>query len=295
MPTGEPQLFSSLAVDDARDVVLRPIGTDPQAFSPPLFFAAGAGGPSAPEDPGDPPTEGPGGSLVYRIPAGLSSRQKKALAALLACAPCCGGSGSGALRPNGCSPCVCCPDICWWKTTWPNQWTTDSGKWETFAPAPEWVMTEYTMTLATGLDEYYWGGEILGDPSFCTLNFCGKLESDGTVSDPGPILSGVVKYTRSIAPFDTVTFNVAFYPNISIQFPCDNPSGYVFCSYGGFTSDGGFDGQNIPGSTGNGFLDFALANSIGTEEDTGDTSTCGFTASSPTDIGLPPITIIPVP
>lgn len=45
---------------------------------------------------------------TYTIPAGLSTNQKKALAALLACQPCCGGSGSGSGSggselPNCCS------------------------------------------------------------------------------------------------------------------------------------------------------------------------------------------------
>lgn len=46
---------------------------------------------------------------TYTIPPGLTSRQKKAMAALLACAPCCGsgsgsGSGSGGSElPNCCS------------------------------------------------------------------------------------------------------------------------------------------------------------------------------------------------
>jgi hypothetical protein len=47
-------------------------------------------------------TPGPGGGPgTYTIPAGLTTTQKKALAALLACAPCCGsGSGSGSTGIN---------------------------------------------------------------------------------------------------------------------------------------------------------------------------------------------------
>ena len=33
--------------------------------------------------------------ITYQVPSSLTPNQKKALAALLACAPCCGGSGSG--------------------------------------------------------------------------------------------------------------------------------------------------------------------------------------------------------
>jgi hypothetical protein len=42
-----------------------------------------------------------GGPGTYEIPAGLTANQKKAMAALLACAPCCEGSGSGSGSGSG--------------------------------------------------------------------------------------------------------------------------------------------------------------------------------------------------
>lgn len=60
----------------------------------PLFGnPAGGGGGGG----GNPPPSGGfgGGPGTYTLPAGLSLKQKKAMAALLACAPCCLGSGSG--------------------------------------------------------------------------------------------------------------------------------------------------------------------------------------------------------
>lgn len=150
------------------------------------------------------------------------------------------------------------------------------------------------MSLASWVatTDYIWGGETVGDGSSCALGFAQKLESNGTLSTLPAILSGTVSYVRTIAPFDTKTFNVSLYPTIVIQFGCSDD--YVFCLYTGFTSDGGFTGTVIPGSTGNGLLDYAVANDSGTDEIGVDTSTCGFTATSPGNIGLPAITIIPV-
>lgn len=235
-----------------------------------------------------------GGPGTYTMPPGLSWSQKRAYAALMACAPCSqsgSGSGGGTTRPCGCSTCSCCPSICWWKTTWHKSWTATTGKYATGLASPEWTMTSYSMSLVDVSADYYWGGELASVPGSCSIGMGSKLNSDCTLGTAPAVLTGTVSYLRTIAPFDTVTFNVTLYPTITIQFGCPDATGYVLCQYTGFTSDGGFTGTSIPTSTGNGFLDFAVANDSGTDELGIDFSTCSFTASSPTTIGLPAISI----
>ncbi|HQR07043.1 MAG TPA: hypothetical protein PLN21_09485 [Gemmatales bacterium] len=212
-----------------------------------------------------------------------------------ACCPQGSGSGSGSGRPCGCSPCDCCEGICWWKTDWPSTWVATDGIYATGALSPEWLMTDYSMTLQGPFDEFYWGGEVVGTPGSCALTFASKLNNDCSTGDAPIVLAGTIEYTRTIAPFDVKTYTVRLRASIQIQFSCPDPSGYVFAQFNGFESDDpDYTGFSIGSSTGNGFLDYAMATDSGTDETGVDLSTCSFTVSSLTAIGLPVMSIVGV-
>lgn len=205
------------------------------------------------------------------------------------CKPCCnaGGSASGSIsRPCGCSACECCPGICWWQTDWHKHWTTSHGRYATGVVGPTWQMTTYSMTIASWVasTDYIWGGETTATPGSCALGFATKLESNCTLSVLPAVMTGTVVWTRTVAPFDTITQTVSFFLAITIQFGCGDD--YVFCLYTGL----GVSGDPLqPGS-----YDYVLSSDSGTDEIGVDTTTCSFTASSPEIIGLPAITIVPV-
>lgn len=149
------------------------------------------------------------------------------------------------------------------------------------------------MTLQGPFDDYYWGGEVVGTPGSCSLGFSFKLNNDCSTAGTAPVvLAGTIEYTRTIAPFDVKTYTVRLRANVQIQFSCPDPTGYVFAQFNGFESDDpDYTGTTIGSSTGNGLLDYAMATDTGTDETGVDLSTCSFTVSSLTTIGLPTMTI----
>lgn len=167
-----------------------------------------------------------GGPGTYPLPPGLTSRQKKAYAALLACAPCCesgsgSGSGSGVPMPNGCSPCDCCPCICWWYTTWHKLISASSFMYNFGAPSPVWTLINNTVAKVGGDPDYMYLANIgVGD---CTLAGLFAVDENGDITDELPYVpqwTGDLTYTSI---HGTVTFNVTFTLQFTISFPCENP------------------------------------------------------------------------
>lgn len=145
-------------------------------------------------------------------------------------------------------------------------------------------MTQYDMVLNSPFDEYYWGGD-LGIGAGCQLGMAGSIR-DSCIPVDVLIMSGTVAWSDGIT---TQSFDIRFKSNIQVQFDCPNPDGYVFAIYFGLECD---DITFFP------FLnsiqltaDYLVAQDSGTDEIGIDTSTCSFTITSPTNIGLPAMTI----
>lgn len=138
------------------------------------------------------------------------------------CNPCGGsGSGSGVPMPNGCSPCDCCPCICWWYTTWHKSVNTGNILWTVPFVVPVWTLTGNTLAPVGGDPDYmYFANAGVGD---CTLTGLFALDENGDITDE---LSYIPQWTGDLtytSIHGTVTYNVTISLNLTIAFACDNP------------------------------------------------------------------------
>ena len=145
-------------------------------------------------------------------------------------------------------------------------------------------MTDYSMSLVGGLDDYYYLGETIGEPDACTLG--GIVPVDGECSSGLPIhiLTGTITWNG------TETYQIDYYADLQVIWSCGVASVEVVFSglyVNGvewvFGSDPFFD--NLPATA-----DFAIAQNTNISTAV-DTSSCGFTAQVD---HLPDITVIPL-
>lgn len=147
-------------------------------------------------------------------------------------------------------------------------------------------MTDYSMTLITGLDDYYYLGEIAETPNSCQI--AGLVPVDGlcnTGTTP-KILTGTITWNDGVDH----TYQIDYFLDVTIVWACGDPA--VDITFSGLYVDGV---QYVAGS--DPFIDnlaatadFAIA--INTNVSTPvDLSSCGFTAQVQ---DLPDITIIPL-
>lgn len=163
-------------------------------------------------------------STTYTIPSGLTRNQKKALAALLACQPCCGGSGSGGGRrtPNGCAGCPCCECSCWWATGWHKTITKDNLLRGPLA-VPDWTLTSNTITQVGGDPDEMFLGDVASDTSQCTIGGLATIDGNGdiigNVDDPAyPRWEGDLIYTDGMV---TTTLHVVIKLQFTLSWTCD--------------------------------------------------------------------------
>lgn len=219
-------------------------------------------------------------------------------ATMAVCRPCCRGAGSGSVVtgipvPCGCAGCACCPDACWWATEWHKAWTADSPKYATGEPTPAYTMTDYSMTLVSNPDGYYYLGDVGGDEDTCDIGGVVPVGEDCAPGDPLHILTGTIDWTETAAPFTVYTFQIDYYLDIRILWNCDEV--FVSSTYSGLYVNGlqygpggdpDFDAIALSS-------DFFIALNSNVDELT-DPSTCGFTTTALSSLPIPEITIIPI-
>jgi hypothetical protein len=208
--------------------------------------------------------------------------------AVAKCACCPGGSGSGSgsgIRvPCGDAGCACCPGVVWWASQWHRSWSATTPRYATGVGAPTAIMTDYSMSLVGGLDDYYYLGETIGDPSACNIGGLIPVDDVCVAGVPIHILTGTIEWNG------TDSYQIDYYADVKVIWECGVPSVevvfnglYVNGVVWVFGSDPFFD--NLPITA-----DFAIAQNTNISTAV-DTSTCGFTAQVD---HLPDITVIPL-
>lgn len=156
-----------------------------------------------------------------------------------------------------CGPCPCCPDVCHWATNWHKTLTEASVQYANPA-IPGWFLTDINLTQTPGLPDWLYLSERASVEGVCDI---GGLY-DVNCIPYGVVLSGTVTYTS--ATFGDATFNVSWSMTdaIILQWPCDNPDGYLFSLFGGYSTDSPtvfINGSSIDVGSGADPVDIALA------------------------------------